>query len=290
AYIGLSGKSKLLGNYEVLEIRTFERFKGHVAADNLRNFQTMVRSSFSGKYSNDVDEYHTQDLKKTVLMWSNNIAENELTCPEDYLDTEETTQGDITWGVSEFGGWDEDDPVDDIILDEPENISEPTELKDEYFGLSSNFYLNPTREQYKVMSNTLDTGPMLVEGIAGSGKTCAALGRAKTLVDLSKVVPDESDEYEATDFFDQESSVGIVRTGELVQYLKQTCNELGLSHLPIIEYDELRSRLQLARELEQRSKTDNSPKYALSVDLSENDESETTMSWLESFDKVLFDL
>lgn len=297
AYIGFAGNSKLFGEFEVLEIRTFERFKGHTAANNLRNFQSMVRSSFMHNNGSDVDEFHIQDLLSTIQYWNRKnengsivleeSAELELSLLEQ---NEAEIKTDVVWGADGFDDWDLDEPNVAIETDELIEPLEHIEFKDEYFGLSSNFYLNPTSEQYKIMSNTLDTGPMLVEGIAGSGKTCAALGRAKTLVDLSKVVPDESDEYEATDFFVQESSVGIVRTGELVQYLKQTCNELGVSHLPIIEFDELRTRLRQSREVEQRSKVDNTPKYSIADDISDNDYAETTMAWLESFDKALFKL
>ena len=297
AYIGFAGNSKLFGEFEVLEIRTFERFKGHTAANNLRNFQSMVRSSFMHNNGSDIDEFHIQDLLSTTQYWNRKnengsivleeSTEQELSLLEQ---NEAEIKTDVVWGADGFDDWDLDEPNVAIETDELIEPLEYIEFKDEYFGLSSNFYLNPTSEQYKIMSNTLDTGPMLVEGIAGSGKTCAALGRAKTLVDLSKVVPDESDEYEATDFFVQESSVGIVLTGELVQYLKQTCNELGLSHLPIIEFDELRTRLRQSREVEQRSKVDNTPKYSIADDISDNDYAETTMAWLESFDKALFKL
>ncbi|WP_283392324.1 hypothetical protein [Photobacterium phosphoreum] len=289
AYVGLAGNSKLFGEFEVLEIRTFERFKGHTAADNLRNFQSMIRSSFMSDDSSDVDELHIQDLLSTAQYWNRKNENGSIVLEEPVeLDQGELEiKTDVVWGADGFDDWDLEEP--NVVI-ETDELIESVEFKDEYFGLSSNFYLNPTSEQYKIMSNTLDTGPMLVEGIAGSGKTCAALGRAKTLVDLAKVVPDENDEYEATDFFVQESSVGIVRTGELVQYLKQTCNELGLSHLPIIEFDELRTRLRQSRDIEQRSKTDNTPKYSIADDVSDNDYAETTMAWLESFDKALFKL
>ncbi|EKF9089458.1 hypothetical protein O1B23_003458 [Vibrio cholerae] len=129
---------------------------------------------------------------------------------------------------------------------------------------------------------------MLVEGIAGSGKTCAALGRAKTLCDL---LMGGNSQLEQTDFFSQESSVGFVRTGELVQYLKATCNELGLSHLPIQEYKELQVALREQRDVEIRypsGKKSNSPRYKLDVNASDINQNETDMRWLNAVDSSLF--
>ncbi|WP_133126283.1 hypothetical protein [Vibrio breoganii] len=302
SYVGFEGKSKILGNFEVLEIRTFERFKGHESADNVKNFQLMVRSDFVDSRSDDINEFYTEDLKRTAKVFNESdsavekprMVESEL--PKELDPVPIVTEDEIP-SVEQAPEppammFEDDVDYDDEPIEDVDDELEPTvqDIKDEYFGLSNSFYLNPTREQYEIMSNKLDTGPMLVEGIAGSGKTCAALGRAKTLVDLSQVVAGESDEYEATDFFDQQSSVGIVRTGELVQYLKQTCNELNLSHLPVIEYDELRARLQNSRELEQRTKTDNTPKYTLSLDVSNNDYAETTMAWLKQTDQAIFEI
>ena len=169
--------------------------------------------------------------------------------------------------------------------------------QDDYYGLSNFFFLNPTDEQLEVMTNNVHAGPMLVEGVAGSGKTCAALGRAKTLCDLAR---DPDPERYNSDFL-ADSSVGFVRTGELVQYLRASCLELGIEQLPIEEYAALAYQLCHARNIEQnktgaRSSSDEEgkppvkpgAKYQTLASAPEYDSHrETSMSWLQQVAKLI---
>lgn len=165
-------------------------------------------------------------------------------------------------------------PMLQILDDEEEDnlalqMLHTDELDDEIGGESSermsldeHFFLNRTLNQDKIISRA-PVGPMWVEGVAGSGKTSAALGRTKMLCDFNSnavsdretfrsILGDDFDYWEGefAGKFSQEGSVGFVRTAELIQYLKETCSRLGMPSLPVLEYHELRSRLRSYRQLE----------------------------------------
>ena len=53
----------------------------------------------------------------------------------------------------------------------------------------------------------------------------------------------KNDERYIEDFV-PEAQIGFVRTGELIQYLKDTCQQLELHHFPIKEYSEIRRELR----------------------------------------------
>lgn len=92
--------------------------------------------------------------------------------------------------------------------------------------------MNLSEAQYDA-AHSGEKGLVFVYGVAGSGKTSVALGRSKSLSQLSQLEP--SDEKYNLDFI-EENQIGIVRTGELISYLKDTCNALSLHNLPIEEY------------------------------------------------------
>jgi hypothetical protein len=138
---------------------------------------------------------------------------------------------------------------------------------------------------------------MFVEGVAGSGKTSAALGRTKMLCDFDanslvseaefRAIAGENVEYWAGTFagqFSQEGSVGIVRTGELIQYLRETCRRLDLPHLPVQEYPELRSRLRQHRRVDRNRA--GSPRWA-GMPTPRSTHADTTMAWLKAADRAL---
>lgn len=165
-----------------------------------------------------------------------------------------------------------------------------------HIGLNEIFYINRTREQDAVVSRS-PLGPMFVEGIAGSGKTAAALARMKMLVDFRADSVTSEEEFEAivgkgsehwdgsfVGKFTQEGCVGFVRTGELVQYLKETCRRLDLVNMPIKEYPELRHNLRQVRRID-RARA-GAPKWkGLAAPRGSN--TDTTMSWLRSADRAL---
>lgn len=160
----------------------------------------------------------------------------------------------------------------------------------ERMSLDEHFFLNRTMNQDKIISRA-PVGPMWVEGVAGSGKTSAALGRTKMLCDFNSnevtdretfrsILGDDFDYWEGefAGKFSQESSVGFVRTAELIQYLKETCSRLGMPSLPVHEYHELRSRLRSYRHLESSGSSGKRFKHS-------NDEGHsltTTLSWLNA--------
>ena len=160
----------------------------------------------------------------------------------------------------------------------------------ERMSLDEHFFLNRTPNQDKIISRE-PVGPMWVEGVAGSGKTSAALGRTKMLCDFNSnevtdretcrsILGDDFDYWEGefAGKFSQDGSVGFVRTAELIQYLKQTCSRLGMPGLPVLEYHELRSKLRSYRHLE--SSGGSGKRFKHSSD--EGHSLTTTLAWLNA--------
>ncbi|MFP3373357.1 hypothetical protein SB756_28760, partial [Pseudomonas sp. SIMBA_068] len=81
----------------------------------------------------------------------------------------------------------DDDEEEDSAL----SIADLDDVEDEVGGeliermsLDEHFFLNRTPNQDKIISRA-PVGPMWVEGVAGSGKTSAAIGRTKMLCDFN---------------------------------------------------------------------------------------------------------
>ncbi|MHB2050351.1 ATP-binding domain-containing protein [Pseudomonas sp. VEM90] len=189
------------------------------------------------------------------------------------------------------------------ILDDDEEehsplaIADLDEMDDEVGGelnermsLDEHFFLNRTPNQDKIISRA-PVGPMWVEGVAGSGKTSAALGRTKMLCDFNSnevsdretfrsILGDDFDYWEGefAGKFSQEGSVGFVRTTELIQYLKETCSRLGMPGLPVLEYHELRYKLRSYRHLE--SSGGSGKRFKHSSD--DGHSLTTTLAWLNA--------
>ena len=84
--------------------------------------------------------------------------------------------------------------VELVVVDEPDletsdvlaesddewNPDSPPAKLEDYYGLSERFFTHQTIEQNQIIARS-PIGPMFVEGVAGSGKTSAALGRTKML-------------------------------------------------------------------------------------------------------------
>jgi len=160
----------------------------------------------------------------------------------------------------------------------------------EQMSLDEHFFLNRTPNQDKIISRA-PVGPMWVEGVAGSGKTSAALGRTKMLCDFNSnevtdretfrsILGDDFDYWEGefAGKFSQDGSVGFVRTAELIQYLKETCSRLCMPVLPVLEYHELRFKLQSYRQLE--SSGGSGKRFKHSSD--EGHSLTTTLAWLNA--------
>ena len=295
AYLGYEGTSKLWGDFEVIEVRNFSRFMGQQAEDNIRNFQLMQKRAYTADTGHDEDLFNIKNLRRSIDKWfsfKGNIA------TEPALDfVSEAPEAIEIEPEHEFVMDGFDNSYDDVaeVIEEVEqgDLIHSDYDQNDFYGISNQFYLNPTEKQMEVMSSHVSSGPMLVEGVAGSGKTCVAVGRAKTLCD-SAGGGERLDGDNSEDFFAQESSVGFVRTGELVQYLRATCIELGLSHLPIQEYKVLQHDLRTQRDLEQRpsSTTDKEgnalvPKYKYLKTVDYNFQPETTMKWIQKVDVLV---
>jgi len=254
ARLGVVHESDEWGEYSIIEIRNFARYSGKEAADHIRNFRVMESESFSLSGKAAPFQVTVANLRAALGRWF---------AKEDKPQIEPALQPmglpTVEW-VAPMAPASVDFDFDfDFDIDEPVLLADAEaeqgnhydifgrseQEQDDYYGLSNYFCLNPTEEQLAIMTNTVHAGPMLVEGVAGSGKTCAALGRAKTLCDLARS-PD--DEQFNSDFL-AESSVGFVRTGELVQYLRASCLELDISQLPIEEYAGLVYQQSRARNL-----------------------------------------
>ncbi len=111
--------------------------------------------------------------------------------------------------------------------------------EDSNASLGSNFYTRTTKAQEELLRRPR-RGLVIVEGIAGSGKTSVALGRVKALHDARIETYDEP----ADPFFaDKSKMVGFVLHKQLVNYLEQTVIELNLAGMKVIEFKELQNNL-----------------------------------------------
>ena len=294
------------GEYRVLEVRGFSRYQGPKFEPNVRNFQHMLVQEESAKDS-------VTDLRRLVAggAVASTAAHQQVLAADDLAQDspagalaapplENVAPAQLAVNIFEVV---DDELPDSAELGFADDDEDPTlvsasSTKDDhdYFGLSEVFYLNRTRAQDAVISRS-PVGAMFVQGVAGSGKTSAALGRTKMLCDFNannvfnesefREIAGHSLDYWSGKFagqFSQEGSVGFVRTGELIQYLKETCRRLDLPHLPVLEYPELRSRLREQRKLT-RSKSSSKPwrgqaeGHQLHV--------ATSMAWLRSADRAV---
>jgi len=265
---GYESRSKLWGDYRVVEIRSFERFGGPDFEPNVHNFLRMAVTGDDGSgtvtdlrgYLDRLRKPKPRHVKPTVdapiTKPGTAGAEGEVAAP--------AVAPPIAVPIVELAVADElDEERLEVVAeadDEWNPDSPPAKLED-YYGLSERFFTHQTIEQNQIIARS-PVGPMFVEGVAGSGKTSAALGRTKMLTtfNASNVVDEKvfrdilgqgqdhwSAEYAGQ--FSQESCVGFVRTGELIQYLQETCRRIDLPDLPVHEFKELQARLREHRKL-----------------------------------------
>ncbi len=108
-------------------------------------------------------------------------------------------------------------------------------------ALGDRFFMQPLRAQEDVM-RWPPSGHVLVEGVAGSGKTSVALGRAAM---LCMERPDNGPIP-----FTPETGVGFVLSDQLVGYLEQVLRgALNLEKMPVKSYFRLRQDLLAQRRL-----------------------------------------
>ncbi len=283
---GDEDENKLWGYWRVAELRLFDRFDGLHFEENVRNF---LRMEVTG---DDITEV-VMDLEAFLRRPPRGV---EAPPPEP-----EHEEMESPLAPAPFILVDEEDE-DHVFLGDIDDSDELPEVRHQapagYFGLSETFYLNRTREQDEIIARS-PIGGMFVEGVAGSGKTSAALGRTKMLCDFD--VSSVSSEAEFREVlgpdaaywdgkfagqFSQESSVGFVRTGELIQYLKETCRRIDLPNLPVLEYRELQTRLREHRGLV----AGKMPRSWSGASVERESTQDTTMAWLHATDFAIASL
>lgn len=310
---GETGSSSKWGSYHVVETRLFDRFDGMEFDDNVRNFLRMVVTGKNGNAT--VSDLH-KTLRQGSVQQSVPVAtpvvhaatpvvpaaaldatpDPKTGAPASLYPTHQALQ------LAHLEVADEDEAVDSSAseIDETDDLLDTERsTADEYFGLAEVFYLNRTREQDQVIARS-PFGAMFVEGVAGSGKTSAALGRTKMLCDFNdssvieesafREIADETMEHWSGRFagkFSQEGSIGFVRTGELIQYLKETCRRIDLPNLPVAEYKELQVRLRQHRKVDRSGR----PGWRWSMQpMPRASEADTTMAWLIAADRAVSSL
>lgn len=298
---GYEGRSKLWGDYRIIEVRSFDRFGGPDFEPNVRNFLHMGILGDDGKDAvTDLRAFigKKKPAKPSAPTEAEQSAEGRpaapVATPEPVI---ELPPAEVQ--IAEFTVVEEADDAEtelEIDGDEDWNPDEPPVKQEEYFGLSERFFTHQTIEQNQIIARS-PVGAMFVEGIAGSGKTSAALGRTKMLTtfnaasvtdeQLFRDVVGQDQDYWSADFagqFSQESCVGFVRTGELIQYLQETCRRIDLPNLPVHEYKELQTRLR-----EHRSLTRSSVPGRRWVGFTEarNAHAASTMAWLHAADQAI---
>lgn len=280
---GDNGESALWGEWEVSEIRLFDRFDGVHFEENVRNFLRMqIFGEVIEETVNDLAAFLRRSTRALPLPPEEEEAEPLVTNVET-----------ATFVVSDR---DDEETIDLSEIDESEDEPELQPVSAAaYFGLNETFYVNRTKEQDEIIARS-PLGAMFVEGVAGSGKTSAALGRTKMLCDFdANSVSSEAEFREVLGLdaaywdgkfagqFSQESSVGFVRTGELIQYLRETCRRIDLPNLPVREYKELQATLRDHRGLVAggvgRSWAGSTNERASTAD--------TTMTWLRAADVAI---
>ena len=305
---GYESRSKLWGDFCVLEVRTFDRFGGPEFEPNVRNFLKMILErehdkewvhdlrSFLAKSRNVKPSPYVKD--HAHLQGAADASPVNISNPsQPQVESKPLPNSELL--IAKFAVVDETEKFSsDIDMDEELEWSvddAPTKQED-YYGLSERFFTHQTVEQNKIISRS-PLGPMFVEGIAGSGKTSAALGRTKMLTtfDATKItskedfydVLGEDQDYWSAEFagqFSQEGSIGFVRTGELIQYLQETCRRIDLPDLPVQEYKELQTRLREHRALA-RSATPG--KRWAGLTQPRDAHAATTMAWLHATDRAM---
>ena len=297
---GYEGRSKLWGDYRITEVRSFDRFGGPEFEPNVRNFLHMGILGDDGKGA--VSDLRTFIGKKRSAKPTTPAedAQPQVIDPSvPVVQPEPVELPPAVVKIAEFIVVDEPNDADadlDIDGDEDWNPDEPPVKQEEYYGLSERFFTHQTVEQNQIIARS-PVGAMFVEGIAGSGKTSAALGRTKMLTTfnaasvsdekLFRDVVGQDQDYWSADFagqFSQESCVGFVRTGELIQYLQETCRRIDLPNLPVHEYKELQTKLREHRRL--TSSPVPGRRWAGFTEAREADQA-TTMGWLHAADQAI---
>ncbi|VVQ10772.1 ATP-binding domain-containing protein [Pseudomonas fluorescens] len=308
AGMGFKGYSKAWGDYRVTEARQFRRHDFEELEQHARNFLVMSVENASGQGKIiDLRAFLAKAISTAPRIFDKqpSVSNQQAADPEvvqQQVAAVKSAGKPVSEGVQSPEPLsnpaaprlqildDEEDGVLLPIVDTDDLDDETSNETTERMSLDEHFFLNRTLNQDKIISRA-PVGPMWVEGVAGSGKTSAALGRTKMLCDFNSsdvsdretfrsILGDDFDYWEGefAGKFSQEGSVGFVRTAELIQYLKETCSRLGMPSLPVLEYHELRTRLRAYRNLE--SSGYSGSRFKHSSDLGHA--ATTTLDWLNA--------
>lgn len=115
-------------------------------------------------------------------------------------------------------------------------------------ALSAKFFTQTTSHQEEAIRAV--RGVTVVHGIAGTGKTSVALGRLKFFANFRSGEHLEDYGLNAGDWvdFDSKDMIGFVLSPSLVQYLKQTADDLEL-RMKIMDFEEFRNQERQSRRL-----------------------------------------
>ena len=163
----------------------------------------------------------------------------------------------------------------------PHFESDSPSFEDESESLGSNFYTRTTKAQEELMSRP-PRGIMIIEGIAGSGKTSVALGRVKQLHDAQHSVEDRDDF-----FSDQSNMAGFVLNKQLIVYLERAVNELGLPLMKVREFKDLQSDSLRQRAQILQLKIPGNTKGTFSALRTSGEKFESSMEWLFDVERAL---
>jgi transcription elongation GreA/GreB family factor len=194
-------------NLEVLEVTLLQRYTDESLSGNLDNFA-------SGNFGIDAQNRPLARLED-LRGWVNAIRE----WISDSLRARQ--------------------PVEEDIVGTPEV---PALTEDSRAALSDRFFMDPLGAQEEIMAAPAD-GHVLVEGVAGSGKTSVALGRA-AMICMERTDDGQSDRFRP------ETGIGYVLSDQLVSYLAGLLRgNLNLEKMPVQSYFALRQKLIGVREL-----------------------------------------
>lgn len=250
-YVGYSGESEKLGSFEIKDVRFFNRYSGPEFWSQRKNFKEITSEGetvFSIKdalnwLKNDKSKGEEEDAIAPAKSPADDVPDNTVREGE-HLDDERIWR-ELISELESPEVEDEDEEADSTGLSEDEGMS-----------LSARFYVNLSEKQYEI-AHCGPSGLIYVFGVAGSGKTSVALGRAKSLAQQGQIGATEPD-FNA--HFPEDTQIGVVRTSEIIQYLKQTCNDLFLHRLPIVEYREIYEELKALWDIEQKYQSDGKKK------------------------------
>jgi len=211
--------SEAFGDYTVEDVWFFTRYSGFEFVEQLKNFRSFI--------SDGKNKYSIYDVR-------------------DWLHRSEVLEH-----LDEFGELDEIDRWAEIEFEKSQashvsSITSDSQYKEDCgISLPSTFYINLSSEQYDA-AHFGQSGLVLVTGVAGSGKTSVALARSKSLAQLGQI---PSNDQNFNNDFSEETQLGIVKTGELIKYLKSTCEAMSLFRLPVTEYREVVEELKIHWDL-----------------------------------------